>query len=159
MACCRITAGGGRLMLFSGKIVYHGSRLILAAVFIYSGLIKIQDVAAFAGEIANYQLFPYAWNYLIAAILPYLELLCGVLLLINRRVRPAVMVLTLLNLVFIVVLVSALSRGLDISCGCFNPDSANHNSLSTALWRDLGLLVLMVGTWVLHGIRCRLEVE
>ena len=97
MACCGVATCGGELMLFLGRIVYHGSRIILAAVFIYSGAIKSYDIAAFAGEISNYQLFPYAWNYLIAAILPYLELLCGVLLLINRRVQPAVLVLTCLT--------------------------------------------------------------
>ena len=138
-------------MKTSVKIVYHGSRLILAAVFIYSGLIKIQDIVGFAGEIANYQLFPYAWNYLIAAILPYLELLCGVLLFLNRRVRPVVLILTAMNVVFIIALSSAIVRGLDISCGCFSPDEVTgSSSLINALWRDVGLLVVMVSTWVLH---------
>lgn len=137
-------------MKMPAKVVYHASRLLLAAVFIYAGLVKAGDVIAFAGQIANYQLLPYAWNYLVAATLPYLELLCGVLLLLNMRVRPAVLVLFLLNLVFIAALASALVRGLDIDCGCFKPDAAQPTSPLTALWRDLGLAVLMILTWRLR---------
>ncbi len=66
------------------KIGYHCSRLLLAAVFIYAGAVKGTDPVEFAGQVANYQLLPYAWNYLVAATLPYLELLCGLLLLLDK---------------------------------------------------------------------------
>ena len=129
---------------------YHLSRLILAAVYIYAGLIKGLDPVKFAGQVANYQLLPYAWNYLVSATLPYLELLCGALLLLNMRVRPAVLILFVLNLVFMLALGSLIVRGIDIDCGCFNPDAANKTTPWMALWRDLGLLVLMVATWRLR---------
>jgi len=139
-------------MTLFGKAIYHGSRLVLAAVFIYAGVTKANDIAAFAGQIANYKVLPYAWNYLVASILPYLELLCGMLLLLNMRVRPAVLVLFVLNIVFILALSSAIIRGFDIDCGCFRSNSNNPTSPLAALWRDLGLLVLMVTTWMLrHG--------
>ena len=135
------------------KVVYHFSRLLLALVFIYSGYIKAADPVAFAGQVANYQLLPYAWNYLVAATLPYLEVLCGFLLLVNQRVRPALLVLFVLNLVFMLVLASAIARGLDIDCGCFNPnpDAAEKTSPLYALWRDAGLLLLMIATWLLRS--------
>jgi len=131
-------------------ILYHASRLILAAVFIYAGYIKAQDPVAFAGQVANYQILPYAWNFLVAATLPYLELLCGVLLLLNQRVRPAVLVLIALNLVFMLLLGYTIARGLDIDCGCFNPNAESKTSPWTALWRDAGLMVLMIVTWLLR---------
>lgn len=130
------------------KIVCHGSRFALAIVFIYAGVVKSNDITAFAGQIANYQILPYAWNYLVASILPYLELLCGLLLLLNMRVRPAVLVLFVLNIAFMIVLLSAIIRGFDIDCGCFRPDSVNPTSPLAALWRDVGLLLLMVVAWV-----------
>ncbi len=132
------------------KIIYHLSRLILAGTFIYAGVVKGTDPVAFAGQVANYQILPYAWNYLVAATLPYLELLCGILLLLNMRVRPAVLVLFGLNLVFMVALSSLLVRGIDIDCGCFNPDAENKTTPLMALLRDVGLAVLMVLTWVLR---------
>ena len=140
-------------MTMLGKGLYHVSRLGLAGVFIYAGVVKAHDAVAFAGQIANYQLLPYAWNYLVAAILPYIELLCGMLLLINRRVRPSVLVLFVLNLVFIAALVSAIVRGLDIDCGCFKPDAADPTSPLAALWRDVGLLVLLSITWSLRYLQ------
>ncbi|MFK5925303.1 MAG: MauE/DoxX family redox-associated membrane protein [Desulfuromusa sp.] len=146
-------------MTLLGKTVYHISRLGLAAVFIYAGVVKANDIVAFAGQIANYQILPYAWNYLVASILPYLELLCGMLLLLNMRVRPAVLVLLCLNIIFMVALVSAIARGFDIGCGCFKPDSANPTSPLAALWRDAGLLLLMVATWVLRYVQQPKETE
>jgi len=131
-------------------LLYHASRLTLAAVFIYAGYIKASDPVAFAGQVANYQILPYAWNFLVAATLPYLELLCGVLLLLNQRVRPAVLVLIVLNLVFMLLLAYTIARGLDIDCGCFNPNAETKTSPLMALWRDAGLMVLMVFTWMLR---------
>ncbi len=129
------------------RSAYHSSRLILAAVFLYAGVIKSLDVVAFAGQIANYQLLPYAWNFLVAAILPYVEILCAVLLLMNRRVRPSLLILLVLNCVFIVALTSAIVRGFDIDCGCFNPDSESPTPPIAAIVRDLGLIVLILTSW------------
>jgi len=136
------------------QAVYHVGRLLLAAVFIYAGVIKGTDPVAFAGQVANYQLLPYAWNYLVAAILPYLELLCGILLLLDKRVRPALVVLFVLNLVFMLAISSLIVRGIDIDCGCFRPDATNKTTPWMALWRDVGLLLLMVSTW---SLRYRLQ--
>ena len=146
-------------MTLLGKAAYLGSRLTLAVVFIYAGVVKSNDIVAFAGQIANYQILPYAWNYLVASILPYLELLCGLLLLLNLRVRPAVLVLFVLNVIFMFVLSSAIIRGFDIDCGCFKPDSTNPTSPLAALWRDAGLLLLMVVTWVLHHVQRPAEIK
>ncbi len=140
-------------MTLLGKTAYHGSRFILAAVFIYAGVVKANDIIAFAGQIANYQILPYTWNYLVASILPYLEMLCGILLLLNMRVRPAVLVLFVLNIIFMAVLLSAIIRGFDIDCGCFKPGSANPTSPIAALWRDVGLLLLMIMTWILRYVQ------
>lgn len=123
-------------------VLYHASRLLLGALFLYAGVVKALDPAGFAGEIANYQILPYRLNYLVAATLPWVEMLAGVLLLVNRKVRPAALVIGGMNLVFIVALSSLLVRGLDIDCGCFRPGA--HSSAAAALWRDVGLMLLVV---------------
>ncbi len=133
------------------RIVYHGARLVLGATFLYAGWLKASDPVAFARSVANYQLLPYSWNYLVAAALPYVEILAGTLLVINRRVRPAALVIGGLNLVFIAALVSVVARGLDIDCGCFDPSGESHTSAVEALVRDLGLMVLVVLSYVLRG--------
>lgn len=124
----------------TGRISYHFCRLLLGGVFVWAGAVKALDVAAFAGQVAAYQLLPYAWNYAIAAALPYVELLAGVLLLCNLRVKAAALLVVSLNGLFIVVLVSVLARGLNIDCGCFGPDAGT--TPLQALGRDVVLLAL-----------------
>lgn len=131
-------------------ILYHLSRLLLG-VFLYAGVVKALDPAGFAGEIANYQIMPYRLNFLVASTLPFIEILAGLLLVINRKVRSASLVIGGLNLVFIVALSSLLVRGLDIDCGCFRPGV--HSSVTAALWRDVGLMILVVMTFVGSGRR------
>ena len=123
-------------------------RLVLGGVFLYAGVVKALDVTGFAGQVAAYRLLPYAYNYLIAATLPTVEILCGVLLLLNLRIRPALLVSGGLNLVFMIALSSVLLRGLDIDCGCFDPAGDGSTSPGAALLRDLILMSLIVMTWV-----------
>ena len=131
------------------RLFYHACRLLLGGLFLYAGMMKAQDVTAFAGNIANYKILPYAWNFLVAAILPYVEILAGVLLLANTRVRPAALLLGLLTGVFMLALATAMARGLDIDCGCFQ--STGRTSPLTALGRDIGILLLVVVTFRLRG--------
>ncbi|MDZ7723380.1 MAG: MauE/DoxX family redox-associated membrane protein [candidate division KSB1 bacterium] len=95
-------------------------RWIVALLFIYSGFIKIMNPAAFAEQVDNYRLVPYFLVTLTAAILPWLELFCGLLLIFGRWLHGALLILVVLNLVFLFAVSSALAQGLDISCGCFS---------------------------------------
>jgi putative oxidoreductase len=136
-------------MSLASRIVYHCCRLLLGGLFCYAGVVKVADVAAFAGQVANYQLLPYAWNFLVAATLPYVEMLAGVLLLLNTRVRSATVVLGGLTAAFMVLLLTVMARGLDIDCGCFR--SAGHTTAAAAFVRDIGLLLLAVVVYRLRG--------
>lgn len=132
----------------SGRISYHCCRLLLGGVFVWAGAVKALDVAVFAGQVAAYQLLPYAWNYLVAATFPAIELLAGVLLLGNLRVKSAALLTALLNGLFIMVLLSVLARGLDVDCGCFGPDAGT--TPLQALGRDLLLLAMAIAVYRQH---------
>ena len=110
-------------------------RLALGGVFLYAGIIKIADPVAVAGSVASYRILPYFGNYLAAAVIPWLEAICGLLLVAGWRVRGAAANVLILNLVFIAVLASALVRGLDIDCGCFH-QGGEKGSAWIALIRD-----------------------
>ena len=132
------------------RLLYHACRLLLGGIFLYAGFVKSGDVAAFAGSIAAYRIFPHAGNYLIAATLPYIEIVAGLLLVANSRVRPAALLLGLLITGFIFALVSVIVRGLQIDCGCFG--AADSATPLQALLRDIGLLALAAVTYALRGI-------
>jgi uncharacterized membrane protein YphA (DoxX/SURF4 family) len=131
--------------------LYHLARLVLALVFVYAGASKMRDVVAFAGHVAAYQILPYAANYLVAVTLPYVEFLAGVMLLLNVRVRPALVAIGGMTLIFITVLFSVLVRGLEIDCGCFDPGGGQNVTAHVALLRDLGLVLLMMIVWWLRS--------
>lgn len=131
------------------RLAYHLCRLLLGGLFLYAGLLKAGDVKAFAGDVANYRILPYAWNYVAAATLPYVEFLAGLLLVVNRRVRPAALVAGGLTVTFMLALASVAARGLDIDCGCFR--SGGHTTPLQALGRDTGILLLAVLTYRLRA--------
>lgn len=121
-------------------------RIVLGAVFVYAGIVKAADTTAFAGSIAAYRILPYFGNYLLASVLPWLEIICGVILIVGWRIRSAAIVVAILNILFIVALLSASARGLDIDCGCFRPGSKTPPL--EALLRDLVFLAMaLVVIW------------
>ncbi|MCM0080106.1 DoxX family membrane protein [Geomonas sp. Red32] len=119
------------------------ARVALGGIFVYAAVLKISDPVAFAGSIAAYQILPYFASYLAAAILPFLELICGLLLICNYRVRGAAVIVGVLNLVFMAALASAIVRGLDIDCGCFKQGGAK-TSPWLAMARDAVFLAMTV---------------
>ena len=80
-------------------------RLVLAAVFIYAAVQKIGKPLAFADEIRNYGVIGYgAPLYVMAVVLPWLELLCGLSLVTGVFLRGAALILLVLNAMFLVVI-------------------------------------------------------
>jgi uncharacterized membrane protein YphA (DoxX/SURF4 family) len=118
-------------------------RLILGGIFLYAGVVKIAAPVAFAGSVAAYKILPYFGNYLVASILPWLELLCGLMLVTGYKYRSAAMLVFILSLVFMGALLSVIFRGLDIDCGCFR-QGGGKTSAWTALARDIGCMLVAV---------------
>lgn len=96
-------------------------RWVLGALLVWAALSKIANLQDFYISIAAYELpLPGALIRLTAMILPWLELLCGLLLLAGVWTRAALVWALVMFGVFIVATGQAWARGLDISCGCFN---------------------------------------
>jgi putative oxidoreductase len=132
--------------MFSRSIVWRLLDIIIAAVFIYAGVIKALDPAGLANDIDNYKMLPWAISIRLAFYLPWLEIFCGVAL-ISRRLYPgALTVLTSLTSTFILASIVAKVRGLDITCGCFGHASKNWN-FTTHLVLDFALLAGLLLLW------------
>ncbi|MFO7608535.1 MAG: MauE/DoxX family redox-associated membrane protein [Candidatus Krumholzibacteriia bacterium] len=115
-------------------------RLAVGGIFLYACLDKVQHPQAFAVDIFNYRLVPWALLHPWAHFLPVLEATAGLALVLGVARRGAALVLGGLTVVFIVAIATALLRGLDISCGCFATDSGHAVGLDLLL-RDVLLLV------------------
>ncbi len=115
-------------------------RLFVGGTFIYASFYKIIDPAAFAKSIWFYHLVPGSLINLMALFLPWLELICGMAIIIGISYRGAVILANLMTVVFIAALASAIVRGINIDCGCFKAAQATSNSAWQAIWFDLALL-------------------
>jgi len=125
------------------EIMVVGARLILGAVFIYASIDKIIHPAAFAKAVYNYQILPDFLVNLTAIVLPWLELVLGILLIIGLFREGSVCIVTSLLLVFFSAMVFNLARGLDIYCGCFSTSTEGSADAPMAwyVFRD-GLFLL-----------------
>ncbi len=120
-------------------------RIVLGAIFIYASCAKILDPAAFARIIANYQVVSADTGRLIALFLPYLELVCGACLIINRWTRGAALIVAGLLLVFMAALGYNIYRGIDVHCGCFTLTEKATGNMWFSMIRDIIFFAMAVG--------------
>ncbi len=123
---------------------YHILRLLLGALFIYASIDKIAHPHAFAQAIFNYQILPDYLINLAALILPWMELLSGFCLIINKWMPGASMIITILLTCFLASIFYNLSRGLNISCGCFSTNTGEDIISNLTLFRDIVLLLMAI---------------
>ena len=125
------------------KLLWRIVDLIVGGVFVWTGAIKAFDPIRFASDIDNYKILPWAIAVGLAFYLPWLEIFCGIALILRRFYLGGLSILAGLISVFVIATVTAKVRGLDITCGCFGHASKNWN-FSTHLGLDLVLLGLVI---------------
>ena len=113
--------------------------VIVAAIFIYAGVLKVLDPTQFAHDINNYRILPWFLSVALAFYLPWLEIFCGLALVGRFLYRGALSILTALIVVFTLATAAAKLRGLDITCGCFG-HASQHWSFPAHLATNLAIL-------------------
>jgi len=98
-------------------------RLVVAAFFLLAAVPKLLEPMTFAKAIANYRLtmplIGQGYIYPVAAFMPALESVGALGLIFNRSRRAASIVVGGLLLLFTVLVLQAMLRGLNIDCGCY----------------------------------------
>ena len=120
-------------------------RLGLAAVWLVSGAIKVSDLNQTYIAVQAYDLLPAGAVSVVAAGLPFLELVLGVLVLAGLGTRLVAIVSGIVLLAFIGGVAQSWARGLTIDCGCFGGGGAVEPGETTyvqELLRDAGFLVM-----------------
>lgn len=136
-----------KLSSLYNKYIYIIFRLALGIIFIWASIDKILNPAEFAKIVYNYRILPdYAIN-IFGIMLPWLEFFCGIFLLIGFNTKSSSLILSILLLVFIIAILAAIFRGLDINCGCFDTDPAESSKVGFfLLFRDI--LMLCTGIYL-----------
>jgi hypothetical protein len=101
--------------------------------------LRFADPVQFANDIDNYKILPWTIGVSLAFYLPWLEMFCGLALILRRLYLGGLSILTGLVAVFLVATIAAKLRGLDITCGCFGHASQNWN-FPAHLALDLAIL-------------------
>jgi putative oxidoreductase len=130
----------------SRNILWRIVALIIGGIFIYAGVMKIFDPVGFANDIDNYKILPWPLTVRLAFYLPWLEILCGLAVILGLLYRGGLLILTMLISIFIIASVIAKARGLDITCGCFG-HASKYLSFFGHLALDFVLLAVLVALW------------
>jgi len=144
--------GGGGGAASSRSWVALALAVCVGGAFIYAGALKAWNPVKFAEDISNFRLVPWALGVRMAFYLPWLEIFCGVALIVGWLRSGAIAILTALMVVFIAATVSAKARGIDLDCGCFG----SATSGLTFAWHiviDLALLGALVALWLIPARR------
>jgi uncharacterized membrane protein YphA (DoxX/SURF4 family) len=107
------------------------ARLAIGVIFIASSIPKLMQPYDFLAGVYSYELVGAKLGVMVAIMLPWLELFVGICLVGGIFVRGAILASMGMCAMFSLALVSALWRGLEISCGCFS--SADQN-VSAAIY-------------------------
>jgi uncharacterized membrane protein YphA (DoxX/SURF4 family) len=140
--------------------VSTAARLVLGAVLVVAGAVKVGDPDASVRAVEAYELLPSAPATVVGWGLPFLEVAIGLLLLVGLGTRPAALAGGVLMAVFIAAVASAWARGLTIDCGCFGGGgqvAPGQTAYLQEILRDLGLLAL--AGWLVRYPGSRLALQ
>ncbi len=136
------------------------ARVGLAAVWLVSGALKAVDPDQTFVAVRAYDVLPETGVELVAAVLPFLELALGLLLLVGVGTRIVAVLSAVLLMVFVAGVSQAWARGLSIDCGCFGGGGAvdpGNTAYVQEILRDTGFLVL--AAWVIVRPRTLLSFD
>lgn len=134
----------------SNKYLLLVSRIILGFVFIFASIEKIADPSAFSDSIYNYRILPMFSINFFALFIPWLEVISGLLLILGIKQRENSLLINALLALFIILILSALIRGLDIECGCFGTARAEMVGIQKII-ENLVLLTLGLHIYFFKG--------
>ncbi|MGZ5476803.1 MAG: MauE/DoxX family redox-associated membrane protein [Thermoanaerobaculia bacterium] len=128
-------------------------QLALGALFVAAAVPKIIDPPSFAHMIYNYRLLPAGLINISALVMPWVELLCGLALILGVWRKAALSIIGTMLVVFIIAISINLGRGNAIDCGCFDVSKANLtreqrlDDMKLVILRDIGMLLMVAQVW------------
>ncbi|MGA7616797.1 MAG: MauE/DoxX family redox-associated membrane protein [Thermoanaerobaculia bacterium] len=124
-------------------------QIALGAIFVAASLPKLVDPPSFAHMMYNYRLVPGAALNLMALVMPWIELMCGIALILGFWRRAAATIIGTFLLAFVIAISINLARDNAVNCGCFDLSSAtkSHQQLigemRFVVIRDVAMLLMV----------------
>jgi uncharacterized membrane protein YphA (DoxX/SURF4 family) len=127
--------------ILSNPILLFFLRVIMGVVFIIASVNKIIEPEYFKAVIAEYKILPDIFVPLFAIILPWIELLCGIMLILDIYTQSNALIMLGILCIFIIGMSINLYQGIIHDCGCFDLFGKEDISVFTLL-RDLIFILL-----------------
>lgn len=134
--------------LLSNKYLQITLRVVLGAIFIFASYGKLFSPADFAKAILRYEFLPIYFVNLLAIIMPWLEFIVGLMLIFGIFKKASSMLAGISLVVFLIALISAYARGLDISCGCFSLEETS--SKGDIIYRIIQDFIMLIAAIVIY---------
>lgn len=119
-------------------------RVGLGVFFLYTGAMKVADLATTAQFMTASRLLPEFFSMPIACLGVAMELVVGLCLVLRYQYRGAALWGLVMTAVFVLLYGQAWIRGLDLTCNCMGSEHALDNY---AL--DIGIRLLLLGGMLL----------
>ena len=132
-------------------------RVYIGVVFVLASLYKIHDPYAFALSIATYQILPLWVINPFALLLPWVELLVGITMVLGYWTRESAALISGMMVMFLIALTLALTKDLQMSCGCFASQEAADEIGVHTIYRDLAWLGAALWTLIFDDGRFGLD--
>jgi len=133
------------------------ARVFLGSILLVASIDKIADPAAFAKSIEDYRILSGPVVAGFATVLPWAELLCGLSMIFGMVIPGSALLTGSMLSVFTLAVLSALIRGLDISCGCFSQDPAAARIGWIKIGENIILILISAFLYLAPSIRFSLE--
>ncbi len=139
--------GKNSLSLYLIRLTTIFIRVALGVLFIWTGLLKLQQPYDFLWVVYDYELVNRSVGVAIAAALPWVELVLGISLVAGLLERGALLLSSFLLAVFTFARLSVASRELPIPCGCAGQGT------QVISWNDVlqAALILVAAVMAFYG--------
>ncbi|MBV8067829.1 MAG: DoxX family membrane protein [Candidatus Eremiobacteraeota bacterium] len=115
-------------------------RVLLGALLLAAGVLKVGHPAELAASIAGFRLLPAFVVGPLALALPYIELLLGAYLVAGLFTKVAAAIAAVQFAAYAAAVASAVLRHIPANCGCFGP-----NDSAVADWPHVFFDVVLAG--------------
>ena len=125
------------------EIAVGALRVILGLVFVVAGMAKMWDVYGFVTVVKSFQMLPQSLVVSVSVIIPFAELVFGVMLIMNYRPRLSGLLLLVMLVIFTGFSAVKYLSGSTADCGCFGNFVSRRIDLSLFL-QNLAIMVALV---------------
>jgi putative oxidoreductase len=129
----------------TNKIIQLICQIILGFIFVYAAVGKIIYPGIFENAIKSYSNVPVKFTKIFVYAIPFVELIFGIFLLVGYFVRTSAIILSSFLVLFIILLIYAEIKGLNVDCGCFVKFSSESEIINKSnlelIIRDIMFLI------------------